>query len=63
MDYIETATSSTVSTGVWQFHHIKVEADRFPEVRDAENPQPIIDQGIAQGWIIDLGISTITFED
>ena len=63
MNYIETATSSTVSQGVWQFHNIKVEESRFIEFRDAEDQQTLIDQGITQGWIIDLGTSTITFED
>jgi len=63
MNYIETATSSTVSANVWQFHNIKVEESRFVEFRDSADQQAMIDQGIAQGWIIDLGTSTITFED
>lgn len=63
MNYIETSTTSTIGTNIWQFHHIKVEEDRFLEVRDAQNQVEIISQGIEQGWIIDLGTSTITFED
>lgn len=63
MNYIETSTTSTIGTNIWQFHHIKVEESRFLEVRDADNPAQVISQGIEQGWIIDLGTSTITFED
>jgi hypothetical protein len=63
MNYIETATSSTVSHNVWQFHNIKVEESRFVEFRDAEDQQAMINQGVTQGWIIDLGTSTITFEE
>ena len=63
MNYIETSTTSTQGTNQWVFHNIQVEEDRFPEVRDAENPAQVISEGISAGWIIDLGTSTITFED
>lgn len=63
MNYIETSTTSTIGNNMWQFHTIKVEEDRFLEVRDAANQAEVISQGIEQGWIIDLGTSTITFED
>lgn len=63
MNYIETATTSTLGTNQWVFHNIRVEEHRFLEVRDAENPAQVISEGIAAGWIIDLGTSTITFED
>lgn len=63
MNYIETSTTATLGTNQWQFHNIQVEEDRFPEVRDALNQAQVISEGIAAGWIIDLGTSTITFED
>ncbi len=63
MNYIETSTTSTIGNNMWQFQHLKIEEQRFEEFRDSTDQQSLINQGITQGWIIDLGTSTITFED
>lgn len=63
MNYIETTTTSTIGINIWQCRNLKIEEQKFEEFRDSPNQQQLIDQGITQGWIIDLGTSTITFED